>query len=43
MALPGQTWTSFSAIGNREDLADIIYDISPTDTPFLFLLGSRNR
>lgn len=35
MALPGQTFTSFSAIGNREDLADIIYMISPTDTPFL--------
>lgn len=35
MALPGQTWTSFSAIGNREDLADVIYNISPTETPFL--------
>ena len=34
MALPTNTWTSFSAIGNREDLADIIYDISPMDTPF---------
>lgn len=35
MALPTNTWTSFSAIGNREDLADIIFDISPMDTPFL--------
>lgn len=35
MALPTNTWTSFSAVGNREDLADIIYNISPTDTPFL--------
>lgn len=34
MSLPTNTWTSFSAIGNREDLADIIYDISPMDTPF---------
>lgn len=34
MALPTNTWTSFSAIGNREDLADIIYNISPMDTPF---------
>jgi len=34
MALPGQTWTSFSSIGNREDLADVIYNISPMDTPF---------
>lgn len=35
MALPSNTLTSFSAVGNREDLSDIIYDISPTDTPFL--------
>lgn len=34
MALPTNTWTSFSAVGNREDLADIIYDISPMETPF---------
>ena len=33
MALPTNTWTSFSVIGNREDLADVIYDISPTETP----------
>lgn len=35
MALPTSTLTTFSAIGNREDLSDIIYDISPTETPFL--------
>ena len=35
MTLPTNTWTSFSAIGNREDLADVIYDISPMDTPLL--------
>lgn len=35
MAVPTNTLTSFSAIGNREDLSDIIYDISPADTPFL--------
>ncbi len=29
------TFLTFSAIGNREDLIDIIYNISPTDTPFL--------
>jgi len=23
------------AIGDREDLSDIIYNISPTDTPFM--------
>lgn len=35
MAAPTNTVTTFSAIGNREDLADIIYNISPMDTPFL--------
>lgn len=35
MALPTGTYTSYSAIGVREDLIDVIYDISPTDTPFL--------
>jgi len=35
MAVPTNTATTVTAIGNREDLADIIYDISPMDTPFL--------
>lgn len=35
MALPSDTLATYAAIGNREDLADIIYDISPTETPFL--------
>lgn len=38
MALPSDTLSSFAAIGNREDLADIIYDISPAETPFLSAL-----
>ena len=28
------TFTTFSAIGNREDIANVIYNISPVDTPF---------
>ena len=35
MALPSDTLATFTAIGNREDLSDIIYDISPAETPFL--------
>ena len=35
MTVPTNTVTAHAAIGNREDLADIIYDISPMDTPFL--------
>jgi hypothetical protein len=35
MALLGNTFTTYSAIGLREDLSDIIYNISPTETPFM--------
>ena len=29
------TYQTFQAVGEREDLTDVIYDISPTDTPFM--------
>ena len=35
MALPSNTLTTFTAVGNREDLSDIVYDVSPAETPFL--------
>jgi hypothetical protein len=35
MALPTNTFATYEAIGNREDLSDVIYRIDPTDTPFL--------
>ena len=35
MAQPASTFSTFDAVGNREDLSDIIYNIAPTDTPFL--------
>lgn len=34
MALPANTFSTYDAIGNREDLSDQIYRIDPTDTPF---------
>lgn len=34
MAAPAGTFQTFQSIGNREDLSDIISDISPTETPF---------
>lgn len=34
MAVPTGTLQTYQAIGNREDLANIINDISPMDTPF---------
>jgi hypothetical protein len=35
MTLPTNTLASYEGIGNREDLADIIYRVDPTDTPFM--------
>lgn len=35
MATPTNTFTVPSAVGNREDLSDMIYRIDPTDTPFM--------
>lgn len=34
MTAPTGTLQTFQAIGNREDLSDVINDISPLDTPF---------
>lgn len=35
MTIVANTFLTFSAIGNREDLADQIYNIDPVETPFL--------
>ena len=35
MTTPTDTTSTYDAIGNREDLSDVIYDISPTTTPFI--------
>lgn len=34
MAIPTNTLLTFSAVGNREDLIDKIYNIAPVDVPF---------
>ena len=33
------TYQTYTAIGQREDLTDVIYNISPTDTPFMSSIG----
>jgi len=33
MAVEAATFTVYDAVGNREDLSDVIYRIDPTDTP----------
>jgi hypothetical protein len=35
MAVEAATFTAYDAVGNREDLSDVIYRIDPTDTPFM--------
>jgi hypothetical protein len=35
MPLPADTFTTYDARGNREDLSNVIYRIDPTDTPFM--------
>jgi hypothetical protein len=33
------TYQTYTAVGQREDLSDVIYNISPTDTPFMSTIG----
>ena len=35
MAQPADTFDTYDSVGNREDLSDIIFDVSPSETPFL--------
>jgi hypothetical protein len=39
MAVIANTFETYASKGNREQLSDIIYDISPTDTPFMSMAG----
>lgn len=39
MTVVAGTFQAFQAIGNREDLEDLIYNIAPTDTPFMKMAG----
>lgn len=35
MSLPANTHSTYTSVGNREDLEDMIYKVDPTETPFL--------
>lgn len=41
MAKVTNAFTTYAAKGNREDLADAIYNIDPADRPFMSLIGNR--
>ena len=36
------TYQTFTAIGMREDLSDVIYNISPTETPIMSSIGKTS-
>lgn len=38
MAQPAETFSAFDAVGNREDLSNLIANVDPYDTPFMSLL-----
>jgi len=42
MAIVTNAFPTYTAKGNREDLSDMIYNIDPTDTPFVTAVGRRN-
>lgn len=35
MAVDANTFLTYSAVGNREDLSEVIWNIDPTETPFV--------
>ena len=42
MAIITNTYTRYSAVGIREDLSNVIYNISPEETPFISNIGREN-
>lgn len=42
MAIVGNTFTRYSAVGIREDLSNVIYNISPEETPFISNIGRES-
>lgn len=39
MTVPTMAFQTHQAVGNNEDLEDVIYSISPTETPFMTMAG----
>jgi len=42
MAQVANTFETYDAVGNREELADKIYQITPDETPFVSLIGRKS-
>jgi len=39
MAVPAETFQTYQGVVNREDLSNVVYNISPTETPFMSAIG----
>lgn len=39
MTVPSGTTQTYQVVGRREDLTDVIHDVTPTDTPFMSAIG----
>lgn len=39
MTVPSGTTQTYGVVGRREDLTDVIHDVSPTETPFMSAVG----
>src|SRR5580765_1223399 len=37
--VPGSTFQTYQSVGNREDLSDMIFNVSPSECPFQSLIG----
>ena len=42
MAQPSNSFSTYDAIGNREDLSDVIYNVAPWETPLLSAMPNNN-
>ena len=42
MPLPTDTFTTYSAVGNLDDLSPIIYNVDPIDCPFITSIESTD-
>lgn len=42
MAQLANTFESYDAVGNREELADMIWNLDPDETPFMSLIGRKS-
>lgn len=42
MTVVSGTVQTYDRVGNREDLEDVVYNISPKDTPFVSMIGTTN-